>query len=162
MQILINHIIQQLEENLDGKPWVGPSYKRVLSGINENNAFKRPLPELHSVAEIISHLNTWLKEALLKIKTRQGSLTDESEENWYSNEKLMEKGWTSLLHEFQTNMTEFIEILKTKEDRFLKEEYYDTDFKGNYPYSFVINGMLHHNIYHLGQLGIIIKYLNRH
>ncbi len=38
---------------------------------------------------------------------------------------------------------------------------YDTDFKGNYEYSFVINGMLHHDIYHLRQLGIIINYLKK-
>ena len=48
---------------------------------------------------------------------------------------------------------------KSKDDEFLNEQYYDTDFKDNYEYRFVINGMPHHEIYHLGQLGIIIKYL---
>ncbi|WP_255420549.1 hypothetical protein [Aquimarina sp. AD10] len=43
----------------------------------------------------------------------------------------------------------------------MKKEYYDTDFKGNYEYSFLLNGMLHHDIYHLGQLGLIIKYLKQ-
>jgi len=42
---------------------------------------------------------------------------------------------------------------------FLTEEYYDTDFKGNYQYLFVIEGMIHHDIYHLGQIGIVIKLL---
>lgn len=161
MKILIEYIIKQLLDNQDGKVWVGATYKRKLEKINEENAFIRPKQDLHSVAEIISHLTTWQKETILKIKTGTGSLTDDCEENWYSNEKLKEQSWANILNEYKASLSDLIELLKTKEDSFLKEEYYDTDFKGNYPYSFVINGILHHNIYHLGQLGIIVKYLKK-
>ncbi|MFK7983138.1 MAG: DinB family protein [Saprospiraceae bacterium] len=130
-----------------------------MKNINEHNAFIKPLPDLHSVAEIISHLTTWQKETILKIETGKGRLTDDSEENWYSNEKLKEKKWSTILNEYKTSLAKLIELLKTKEDSFLNEQYYDADFKGDFPYSFVINGMLHHNIYHLGQIGIIVKYL---
>lgn len=159
MNILMDYIIEQLSENQEGKVWIGSTYNSKLEKINEDNAFIRPIPDLHSVAEIISHLTTWQKETILKIKTGEGKLTDDCEENWYSNESLREKGWAWILNEYKSSLTELLTLLKTKEDSFLKELYYDTDFKGNYPYSFVINGMLHHNIYHLGQLGIIIKFL---
>ena len=161
MKIQIEYIINQLLENQDGKVWVGATYNSKLKGINEENAFIRPESDLHSVAEIISHLTTWQKETILKIKTGEGSLKDDCEENWYSNEKLKEKKWSGVLNEYKTTLAKIIELLKTKEDNFLQELYYDTDFEGHYPYSFVINGMLHHNIYHLGQLGIIIKYLKK-
>jgi len=161
MHTLINYIIQQLSEIQEGKVWVGSTYQRKLESINENNAFIRPLPKLHSVAEIISHLTTWQRETILKIKVGEGRLTDDSEENWFSNEKLREKGWAWILNEYEASLAELLALLKTKADSFLYEEYYDTDFKGNFPYSFVVNGMLHHSIYHLGQLGIIIKYLKQ-
>lgn len=161
MKILIEYIIKQLLDNQEGKVWVGATYHSMLEKINADNAFIKPKPELHSVAEIISHLTTWQKETILKIKTGAGSLTDDCEENWYSNKKLKEKKWTTIRDEYKTSLGEVIDLLKTKEDRFLTEEYYDPDFKGNYPYSFIINGMLHHNIYHLGQLGIIVKYLKK-
>ena len=51
--------------------------------------------------------------------------------------------------------------LKNKDDTFLKEKYYDQDFKGEFDYSFAIDGMLHHNIYHLGQMGIVIKLIKK-
>ncbi len=159
MQGVIEHIISQLTNNQEGKAWIGATYQSKLKDITDENAFIRPLPDLHSVAEIISHLTTWQKETILKITTGEGSLTDDCEENWYSNDKLREKKWASILKEYQESLAEIIVLLKTKEDSFLEKQYYDTDFKGNYPYSFVINGMLHHNLYHLGQLGIIIKYL---
>ena len=161
MKVLIEHIIEQMINNQEGKAWIGPNYNKKLKNINEANAFIKPDSDMHSVAEILSHLTTWQKETILKIKTGAGQLTDDREENWYSNEKLKEKGWTTLLNEYKTSLQEIIELLGTKEDSFLEEQYYDPDFKGNYPYSFVINGMLHHNLYHLGQLGIIIKYLKK-
>jgi len=161
MKVLIPYIIKELLDNQKGKVWVGATFHKKLATINEKNAFIRPLPDLHSVAEIISHLTTWQKETILKIKTGEGRLTDDAEENWYSNEKLKEKTWSIVLNEYQTSLAALITLLETKEDSFLKEQYYDTDFKGYYPYSFIINGMLHHNIYHLGQLGIIVKYLKQ-
>ncbi len=161
MKVLIENIISQLSDNQEGKVWIGPNYNRILENIDEKNAFIRPDRHLHSVAEIISHLTTWQKETILKIKTGEGSLTDDCEENWFSNETLKAMGWSNVLSEYKASLTEIIQLLKTKEDSFFNEQYYDTDFKGDYPYSFVINGMLHHNIYHLGQLGIIVKYLKK-
>ena len=156
---VINHIITQLEEIQQGRIWIGTSYQRMLSKVDEDVVFTRPMENLHSIAEIISHLTLWRGEAILKIKTGAGSKTDDCEENWLSNEQLQPKGWTAIKAAYDDSLAEIIALLKEKEDAFLQSAYYDTDFKGQYPYSFLINGMLHHDIYHLGQLGIIVKYL---
>ncbi|MEB3345136.1 DinB family protein [Aquimarina gracilis] len=161
MNILINNIIEQLVEIQNGKIWIGSSYDSKLNGIDDNLVFVRPIKNLHSIAEIISHLTLWRNEAILKIKTGKGSKTDDCEENWLTNEKLKAKGWDKIKSEYDNTLTELITLLKRKDDSFLKKEYYDTDFKGNYEYRFLLNGMLHHDIYHLGQLGIITKYLNQ-
>ena len=76
-----------------------------------------------------------------------------------TNDKLQIVGWKVIKTEYDRTLSELIELLKTKDDEFLDELYYDTDFKDYYQYRFVINGMLHHDLYHLGQLGIIIKFL---
>ncbi|GAA4275584.1 DinB family protein [Aquimarina mytili] len=159
MNTLINHIIEQLLEIQNGKIWIGSSYESKLRSIDDNLVFVRPTKDLHSIAEIISHLTLWRNEAILKIKTGAGSKTDDCEENWLTNEKLKEKGWARIKSEYDHTLTELIALLKEKDDSFLKEEYYDTDFKGDYEYRFLLHGMLHHDIYHLGQLGLIIKHL---
>lgn len=161
MQVLTSYIVQQLLDSQSGKTWIGSNFDRKLANINDHNAFIRPTPELHSVAEIMSHLTTWQKETTAKIKTGSGTLTDDSKENWYNNVHLKEKTWPTILADYKTSLSTLVDILKTKEDSFLKEEYYDPDFKSNYPFSFVIDGMLNHNIYHLGQLGIIVKFLGK-
>jgi len=160
VRILIENIITQLREIQEGKNWVGTNFEKRLDVIHEHEAFIRPLPDLHSVAEIISHLTVWRKETILKIKTGKGSITEDSEQNWLPNDKLREIGWRKIRTEYGKSLSEVIELLKLKQDSFLEEKYYDTDFKDYYEYRFVIHGMLHHDIYHLGQLGIIIKFLN--
>ena len=159
MKYIIENIIQQLEEVQNGKLWIGSNFDSKLNQVNEKSAFLRPIENLHSVAEIISHLTLWRKETILKIKTGKGSKTDDCEENWLANHKLEILGWDNIKLEYDKTLSELIDLLKSKDDEFLNEQYYDTDFKDNYEYRFVINGMLHHDIYHLGQLGIIIKYL---
>ena len=161
MNTLVNHLIEQLFEIQEGRVWIGRSYENTLNEINEYSAFIRPLEDLHSVAEIISHLTLWRNEAILKIRTGKGSKTDDCEENWLTNEQLKTKGWVKIKSEYDQSLSELTNLLKKKDDSFLNEEYYDTDFKGTYTYCFLMNGMLHHDIYHLGQLGIINKYLKK-
>lgn len=158
--MLLPFIIKQLSEIQSGKLWVGPNYTRKLEGINDENAFIRPHPHLHSLAQIINHLTVWRKDAVSKIKLRKGFLLDDSAVNWLSNEELKQKGWEHILSEYHASLHHLIELLKTKDDAFLDEKYYDIDFKGEYPYSFAIEGLLHHDLYHLGQIGIILKFLN--
>lgn len=161
MKYLIENIIQQLEDVQSGKLWIGSNFKSKLSQIDESLVFVKPNDDMHSVAEIISHLTLWRKETILKINTGKGSKTDDCEENWLTNDKLQIVGWDKIKSEYDRTLSELIDLLKSKDDEFLNELYYDTDFKGDFEYRFVINGMLHHDIYHLGQLGIIIKYLKK-
>lgn len=162
MRVLIQEIIRQLQEIQEAKIWIGESFTKKLNMVDETEVFTRPLPDLHSIAEIISHLTTWRKETILKIRTGKGSLTDNSKENWLTNDILIEVGWSEILKQYKYTLLELITILENKEDHFLAEKYYDNDYNGMYDYRFVLNGILHHDIYHLGQLGIIIKLkLNR-
>ncbi|TSE08480.1 DinB family protein [Aquimarina algiphila] len=159
MNTLINHIVEQLIEVQNGKLWIGNNFNTKLNQIDENLFFTRPIKGLHSIAEIISHLTLWRQETILKIRTGKGSKTDDCEENWLNNQRLEPMGWQNIILKYNKTLTELINLLESKSDTFLEEEYYDTDFKDYYKYSFVINGMLHHDLYHLGQIGIIIKYL---
>ena len=161
MKTLIQYIIEQLEEVQHGKLWIGSTFNSKLNQIDEKSVFLRPIENLHSVAEIISHLTLWRKETILKIQTGKGSKTDHCKENWLTNDELKMVGWDKINSEYDRTLVQLIDLLKSKEDGFLNELYYDIDFKSDFEYSFVINGMLHHDIYHLGQLGIIIKYFKK-
>lgn len=163
MQILIKNIIEQLTEVNNGKLWIGTqsTIERKLKQIDESLVFTRPISGLHSVAELISHLTFWRQEAISTIKTGKGSVTEESKGNWRTNDELIKSGWQKLRTDYDNSLTELVELLQQKEDSFLSEHYDDIDFGGKSTYSYLLNGMLHHDLYHLGQLGITIKFLNK-
>ena len=161
MNILIFHIIKQLTDIQKGKIWIGENFNIKLKNVHPEIAFKRPSPTLHAFAEIISHLTVWRNETILKIKTGKGSIIDDLEDNWFGIEHLKKIGWDHLLTDFNNSLEELIQLLESKNDAFLNEIYYDTDYKRDCDYLFLIEGMLHHDIYHLGQIGIVLKMIKK-
>ena len=161
MSILINDLIAQLIHIQQGKNWIGVNFQQRLNSLSDEDFFYQP-SGMHSIAEIISHLTTWRNETVLKIKTGKGSITDNHPSNWPPLELLKTIGKDGLLRHYDESMVQLIKELKNKNDSFLGESYFDTDFDNYYPYSFVINGMVHHDLYHLGQIGLIIKMQKLH
>ena len=76
MKYRIENIITQLKEVQSGKLWIGSTFDSKLNQVDKDSVFVRPMKNLHSIAEIISHLTLWRKETLLKIQTGKGSKTD--------------------------------------------------------------------------------------
>lgn len=151
----IKNILSQLHDIQDGEIWLDENFKKKIDNLPEGIAFKRPLPELHSVAELISHLLVWRKESILKIVGQKSELTMASPENWLSNEELQKTGWENLKKAFYHSQVELIELIKNKSDDFLEEEY-----TNGYNFKYLLEGLIHHDMYHLGQIGIVIKLLN--
>lgn len=151
-------IINQMKQIHFGESWIGVNFKNKIKDLSTTDFFYQP-NGIHSIAEIISHLTTWRLETILKIKTGCGSITDDDPSNWRSNEELKKIGKAEIIRMHSESLSELLEILENKNNNFFEDLYYDTDFKGNYPYSFVVQGMLHHDLYHLGQIGILIQYI---
>lgn len=160
MNNLIQNYSEQLVKIQREHIWIGTNYEKKVGDLSSEIAFKQPLPNVHSVAEIISHLTTWRKECMLKLTIGKGDITDEAEENWYSNSHLKEIGWQVIKQEYDDSLIPILEFLSAKEDSFLNKTYYDPDFKGDYTYTFLIEGMIHHDVYHLGQIGLVLKLIN--
>jgi hypothetical protein len=75
---IIKGIIRQLQDNLDGNNWLDESFKKKIEGIDEKLVFYRPIPEVHSVAELIGHITIWRTESMKKLQGIASSLTMES------------------------------------------------------------------------------------
>lgn len=159
MKILINHIIAQFQNIHFGNNWFGQGYKVKLQDLAMEHRFERPYPTIHAVAELLAHSTAWRRDAILKIREGKGELTEASEDDWQGLEKLKEKGWETIISEYLSSVERLLELLNLKDDEFLETHYHDPEFAGDFPYSFAINGILQHDIYHLGQMGLVVKML---
>ncbi len=159
MSKIIQVIVNQLESIHRGHNWFGQSYQTKLQDMDPAKYFERPQPGIHSVAELIAHATAWRKDAAIKIKSGKGVLTEASDKDWPDLELLKKKGWDDIYREYVESVDSLIGLLKSKEDSFLDEKYTDPEFDGEFPYSFAIHGIVQHDLYHLGQIGLVCKML---
>ena len=151
----ITDYVRQLQGNLDGNNWLDENYQNKLENVDAEQVFTRPLPEIHSVAELVAHVLIWRKESIKRLTGIQSELTADHPENWRNNDELKTIGWRRLKNELFESQEELIELLKQKQDHYLT----DNQYTAGYSYQFLIEGLIHHDIYHLGQIGITTKLL---
>jgi uncharacterized damage-inducible protein DinB len=150
----IQALIRQLKDVTGGDLWIDENFRKKIDHISEKEAFTRPHPQVHSVAENISHLIVWRKEIMHRFNRIQSGFDAEGPANWRTNEELIEKGWKELKQEFYIGQENIISFLDAKEDSFLDELH-----PNGYTFQYLADGLIHHDIYHLGQIGITVKLL---
>jgi uncharacterized damage-inducible protein DinB len=153
--LLINDYCQQLKDIMNADLWLDENFEKKFSQIEKDQVFTRPIPEIHSVAELLSHLYEWRMDIIGRLKGSPPSLDDENLRNWKTNDILETEGWENLYNNFHESQQEIVAFLKTKDDSYLGEKYPHSD----YTYKYLVQGLIHHDCYHLGQLGITIKLL---
>ncbi|HTF28632.1 MAG TPA: DinB family protein [Flavitalea sp.] len=149
----IKRYILQLQQIYYGDSWIDEDIEKKLRNINEENAFIKPDGYIHSVAEVVSHLVEWRKELTERLQFgRHAKLTMDSKNNWRSNEILKKSGWAYLKEQLDNTQKDLIALIETKDDSFL-----DSKWSGEYDYDYLLVGLIQHDIYHLGQIGLIYK-----
>lgn len=156
MTTRIQSYIQQLQQVFNGNPWLDESFAKKLDGLTEAQAFAQAPDNNHSVAQVVSHLVEWRKEIFRRFIDNSSKRKLTQENNWKSNQELQQAGWHKLYDDFKGSHHQLIELLESKDDFFLGEQLGDTAFDKEY----FITGLLHHDLYHLGQIGLILKWVN--
>jgi len=149
----MKNYVRQIEELYKGENWTDENFLKKLKNLESEKAFTQPAPGKHSVSEVLWHCIYWRK---VLIKRMQGDWEfgrkTEEEQNFLSLDLLKKKGWKKLLAEFENSQKLLIDFLKTKDDSFLEKEY-----QSGYKNKFVIEGIISHDYYHLGQIGFTSK-----
>lgn len=157
MTACIHSYTRQFSQVFNGNPWLDESFSKKLDGLSEIEAFTQSPDHNHSVAEVVSHITEWRKEILRRLTHNSSEimLTDESPENWRRLEQLQQTGWQQLYIDFKQSQQQLINLLESKDDTFLSEQLGNTNFTREY----FVAGLLHHDLYHLGQIGLILKWV---
>lgn len=152
---IINNTIGQLKDIQSGLTWYDDNFDKKLEPITDEKAFERPIPQVHSVAELVSHIWVWGNDTIKKLNGQKSNLTIESPENWKGNEELKKIGWKKLKSDLKKSQRELTDFLADKTDDYLENNKYD----GKYSLKYMVEGIIHHDLYHLGQIGTTIKLL---
>ncbi|HEX7016604.1 MAG TPA: DinB family protein, partial [Cyclobacteriaceae bacterium] len=115
--------------------------------------FARPVPGMHSVGEVVAHMTYW-RQSLIKRFQQDSSFraSVDSEDNWKDLDQLKAQGWEGVRSAFVESQEALVRLLAQQPDDILDREYSEGK-----TYDYLIRGVLDHDVYHLGQIGLIRK-----
>lgn len=151
----IESIIHRIEDVNSGEPWFGRAVYIILEEVDPKKVFIKPGQTEHSIAALLYHMITWADFTLKRIeKDPVNDLAAAEELDWREIDPKIHT-WKKGMAEFKAIHKKMIALLKKKDDRLLEEK---VDFR-KYNFRFLLNGMIEHNIYHLGQIAYLSKLL---
>ena len=140
-------------EIYDGNPWYGENIATKLDDLTDDIAFIRPVQNMHSVAEVVAHMTYWRQSLNSRLQNDASvKASVESEDNWKDIARLKARGWESVHRAFVASQEVLINLLSQQSDDMLDQVYAD-----GRTYDYLIRGVLYHDVYHLGQIGLIRK-----
>ena len=149
----INYYLNRFNEIYNGSPWYGETVDAKLKDVSDENAFVQPFGNAHSVGELVSHMIYWRKALISRLEGDQSfSPSVESDENWIHVDTLKKAGWKKIMDDFVQSQKKITSLLPKQTDNFLEEEY----SKGG-TFEYLIQGIIDHDVYHLGQIGLVKK-----
>ena len=159
MKEITNEIIRSLSEIFEGQPWYGDSVMRKLENLPYIIGYKTCIPESHSVAQIVGHHIAWKKFAVEKLKNNASyTLEIDSKEDWPDIDVHSQKEWEELKRNLVAAQSKIYELLNEKED----DSYLEDKVSGkDYDFRYLLNGIIQHDIYHIGQIGLIESQLKK-
>lgn len=156
MNSTITDIINRLDTTLNGEPWFGRSAHSLLQEIDPDQVFRKTGNSGHSLADLLWHMITWAQFTLDRLEKKQEPDMAAFESlDWRTIDPKIHS-WERGLKEFNAVYKKIISRLKTKEDVFLEEQ---VDYR-SYNFQFLLNGLIEHTIYHLGQIAYVYKLLS--
>jgi uncharacterized damage-inducible protein DinB len=153
----IKNYVRQLDQVFGGGSWNNESFTEKLKAVDERKAFTQPAPDRHCVAEIVWHCAYWTTVLIKRIQGDHGFCERTyDDQNFPPLQTLQLKGWDNVLAEFKRSHEQLIALLSGKTDDFLEEEYHIGKTYGH-----IVEGVIHHDIYHLGQIGFVLAQVNQ-
>lgn len=152
----VQSISRNIQNILNGEPWFGRPVFAVLTEIDPAIVYKKPNANSHSLAELLYHMITWAEFCLRQTEKADKKLIEEIESRDWRNIDPSVHTWKKGLEELKTIHEQIIGLLESKEDEWLKEKVHFRNFN----YRSMLNGLIQHDIYHLGQIAYVKKLLS--
>jgi hypothetical protein len=147
----IELLAKLLADTYNGDAWHGPSFVAVLEGIDADLAAKRINAEIHTIAELVHHAAYWMSSVRYRLTGEHFTVNQDmswglghldKEENWRIAKESLDAEYKALL----------AAVEKFPEDK-LSEPF----MEGGVSFFGLINGAIHHNLWHAGQIALIKK-----
>jgi len=147
----VARIAAHYDQVMHGPAWHGDPGWEILEGISPEDAAKRPLPEAHTIWEIVMHMIFWEWVAIERLAGKRAGLIEER--NFPAMPEATQDSWTKTLDELRDSNRRFLEALAKLDDGKLD----DLSAAGKRTFYEEAHGVIEHHVYHLGQITLLKK-----
>ena len=144
-------IVDELKEIHDGNAWHGPSLLDSLTGLTSEQAAARPLPNAHSIWEIVAHIAGWENVFLQRLKGHP--LREPEDGDFPASVDGNEEAWAQVLERLNETHERLLVAVAGLSDSSLDETVAGKDYSVRYMW----HGILRHHVYHAGQIALLRK-----
>lgn len=145
-------LARQIEWILEGQAWHGPSWRELLADLGASRAAGRPLPQAHSIVEIVGHATTWNDVVRRRLEGEVPSVSEA--ENWPAAAGTGPADWESLTAAFFTSGARLRETVASFPPERLAEA---RPSPATGTWEDLVLGQLQHLAYHAGQVALLAK-----
>ena len=157
MNTEIKTLVEQLKDAYEGDPWWGRNAGKLLDEVNEQIAVEKPSGQ-HSILELVWHMINWKEFAISRLHEIDGKDLYYFESNdWRHLDHAHKSLWHQGVERLRYVHGELINMLEQQSDDLLDQNVAER----GYTYRKLFNGILQHDIYHLGQIAYIVKMVRK-
>ena len=147
----IDRILTHYDQVMQGSAWHGDPVWQVLEGIDAEAAAARPLPDAHTIWEIVMHMIFWEGVVNERLAGRRAGLIEEK--NFPPMPQATEENWRKTLDQLRASNRAFRDALAKLDPVKIGE----LSAAGKRTYYDEAHGIIEHHIYHLGQIVLLSK-----
>ena len=152
-------LAEQLRRAFDGSAWHGPSMLELLEDVDAETAAAKPIPNVHSIWELVLHTAVWDKAVRQRIGGQKTQPT--GEKNFPPAPKgtgaAKQTAWRRTVSSLTRTHADLIRAVSALPEARLRDRVPGK----RYDIEFMLHGVLQHELYHAGQIAILKKACRR-
>jgi uncharacterized damage-inducible protein DinB len=135
-----------------GPAWHGPALAQNLDGITAEQAAQKPIGAAHSIWELVNHATAWINVVISTLDGGTYAVLP-TERDWAAISAQDKAAWESALGILDSSMDALCGAVAELPDEKLDQLVPGQEFN----FYWLLHGVVHHNTYHSGQIGLIRK-----
>jgi len=144
-------IADQLRRTFEGSAWHGPALLELLADVNAVTAAAKPLANVHSIWELVLHIEAWDGAGMRRLAGQKYQPTGLA--NFPMPPKPTEAAWRKAVAAAKRTHDALVKTVAALSDERLRDRVPGK----RYDFYHMLHGIAQHELYHAGQIALLKK-----
>ncbi len=147
-----DNIADQMERAFEGDAWHGSSISEILADISAKQAAARPIPEAHTIWEIVHHTTVWQRTVRERLQG-QPIVPLPDNEDWPPVTDFSASAWEETVRDLRAEY----KLLRNEALRWRDRDLGEATEGQRFTVYEMLHGVVQHGLYHAGQIAVLEK-----